>query len=144
MADTTTKKLNDVLQGVDTLKQMEKFMETAEAADKFKNFPPYYRSLTQVKHLPDTDLIVRSGIEKSYYYQIIKGTRKPGRDKVLRLCFAANLTHREATRALELSGNAPLYPKNRRDIILSVALNQGATVHDATLLLEKYGEPVLG
>lgn len=143
MDDSTTKKLNDILLDIDSVKQMEQFMEKAAEADRFKSFAPYYRSLTQVKHLTDTDLIALSGIEKSYYYQIIKGTRKPGRDKVLRLCLAAGLTMREATRALELSGSAPLYPKNRRDIILGVSLNQSASVNEANLLLEKYGEPVL-
>ncbi|MEE3472219.1 MAG: XRE family transcriptional regulator, partial [Butyrivibrio hungatei] len=85
----------------------------------------------------------RSSLERSYYYQIMKGTRSPGRDKVLRLCLAAELTLRQTTRALELSGNAPLYPKNRRDIILTVAINQKAGVIDANLLLSKYGEEPL-
>ena len=73
----------------------------------------------------------------------MKVTRSPGRHKVLRLCIAAGLTLRETTRALELSGNAPLYPRNRRDIILTVAINQSASVDDANLLLFKYGEEPL-
>jgi hypothetical protein len=62
---------------------------------------------------------------------------------VLRLCLAAELSLRQTTRALELSGNAPLYTKNRRDIILTVAINQKAGVIDANLLLSKYGEEPL-
>ena len=85
-----------------------------------------------------------SGIEKSYYYQIMKGSRNPGRDKVIRLCIAAGLTNRETTRTLELSGNAPLYPKNRRDIIITVGINQHASVDDINLLLDKYKEEPLG
>ena len=54
-----------------------------------------------------------------------------------------NTILRQTTRALELSGNAPLYPKNRRDIILTVAINQKAGVIDANLLLSKYGEEPL-
>jgi hypothetical protein len=73
----------------------------------------------------------------------MKGTRNPSRDKVLRLCLAANLTLRETTRALELAGCAPLYPRRRRDIILTVAINQKAGVIDANLLLDKYGEEPL-
>lgn len=38
---------------------------------------------------------------------------------------------------------APLYPGNRRDIILTVAINQGAGVNDVNLLLDKYKEKPL-
>ena len=79
-----------------------------------------------------------------HHYQVMKGTRSPGRDKVLRLCLAAGLNLKETTRALELSGNAVLYPRKRRDIILTVAVNQMADVDDTNLLLFKYGEKPLG
>ena len=152
MDESTTKKLADVLSGIDNTQDMEKFMEEPKVVDSFKNFPDYYRSLPSVQQLESGELIQRSGLERSiqrsglersYYYQVMKGTRSPGRDKVLRLCIAAGLTLRETTRALELSGNAPLYPKNRRDIILTVAINQSASVDDANLLLFKYGEEPL-
>ena len=41
------------------------------------------------------------------------------------------------------SGNAVLYPRNRRDIIITVAVNQFASVNDTNLLLYKYGEAPL-
>ena len=144
MDETTTKKLNDVLVGIDNGKEMEAFMAGPKVTDGFKTFSAFYVSLIQEKELADVELIRRSGIEKSYYYQIVKGTKRPGRDKVLRLCLAAELSHRETTRALELSENAVLYPKKRRDIILSVAINQHATVDEANMLLHKYGEAELG
>ena len=144
MDDTTTGKLNEILQSIDDTTEMEKFMEEPKIADSHKTFREYFRSLPQVHALTDTELIQRSGVEKSYYYQIMKGTKKPGRDKVLRLCIGAGLTSRETTRALELSGCAPLYPKNRRDIILTVAINQNASVDDTNLLLDKYSEEPLG
>lgn len=143
MDETTTKKLNDILSGIDNTRDMEKFMEKPKVTDSFKTFPDYFRSLPSVQQLESSELIQRSGLERSYYYQVIKGTRSPGRDKILRLCLAAGLSLRETTRALELSGNAPLYPKNRRDIILTVAVNQSASVDDANLLLFKYGEEPL-
>ena len=143
MDESTTKKLADVLSGIDNTQDMEKFMEEPKVVDSFKNFPDYYRSLPSVQQLESGELIHRSGLERSYYYQVMKGTRSPGRDKVLRLCIAAGLNLRETTRALELSGNAPLYPRNRRDIILTVAINQSASVDDANLLLFKYGEEPL-
>ena len=143
MDETTTKKLNEMLAGIHTTKQMEKFMEEPKVTGSHKSFAEYFRSLPKVQALSDPQLIARSGIERSYYYQIIKGTKTPGRDKILRLCIGAGLDSREATRALELGGCAALYPKNRRDIILSVAINQSASVDEANLLLDKYGEEPL-
>ncbi len=143
MDETTTKKLSDILSGIDNTKDMEQYMEEPKVADGFKNFPEYFRSLQKVQNTESSELIQKSGLERSYYYQVMKGSRSPSRDKVLRLCIAAGLDLRETTRALELSGNATLYPKNRRDIILTVAINQSASVDDTNLLLFKYGEDPL-
>ena len=143
MDKSTTGKLAEVLATIDNTQDMEKFMEQLKVTDSFKTFPEYYRSLSRVKETTDSALIELSGIERSYYYQIMKGKRHPSRDKILRLCIGAGLTLRETTRALELSENAPLYPKSRRDIIITVAINQSATVIDTNLLLFEYGEKAL-
>ena len=143
MDKSTTGKLAEVLSTIDNTQDMEKFMEQPKVTDSFKTFPEYYRSLPKVKETTDSALIELSGIERSYYYQIMKGKRHPSRDKILRLCIGAGLTLRETTRALELSENAPLYPKSRRDIIITVAINQSATVIDTNLLLFEYGEKAL-
>lgn len=143
MDQTTTNKLADILSNIDDTKEMEEFMEQPKVTDGFKTFCEYFRSLSSVKDLSDSELIKRSGIERSYYYQIIKGTRNPGRDKVIRMCLAAGLSLKETTRALELAGCAVLYPKNRRDIILTVAINQNASVDETNFLLDKYQESAL-
>lgn len=143
MDASTTKQLEEILSHIQDEKQMEKFMEHPKVSDSYRDFISYYLSLPSTQNLTDTDLIERSGLEKSYYYQIRKGTRHPSRDKVLRLCIGGNLSLRETTRALELNGSAPLYPKNRRDIILTVALNQKASLIDTNLLLDQYGEEPL-
>ena len=144
MDESTTKKLAEILSGIQDEKQMEQFMEHPKVTDSFHDFVSYFRSLPAVQEMTDPEMIDRSGIEKSYYYQIMKGTRRPSRDKVIRLCIGAKLSLRETTRALELNESAPLYPKNRRDIILTVAINQRASVMDADLLLDQYGEEPLG
>lgn len=143
MNQSTTSQLSEILENIDSAKEMEQYMEIPKVVDSFQDFPTYYQSLEAVASMDNGTLIRKSGLERSYYYQVMKGTRSPGRDKVLRLCLAAGLTLRETTRALELSKNAVLYPRNRRDIILTVAVNQKAGVDDANLLLYKYGEEPL-
>ena len=143
MNESTTKQLENILSNIDSEKQMEEYMELPKVTDSFQSFSEYFQSLEAVRALGNSALITSSGLERSYYYQVMKGTRQPGRDKVLRLCLAAGLSLRETTRALELSGNAILYSRSRRDIILTVAVNQKASVIDANLLLDKYGEEPL-
>jgi len=143
MDESTTKELADILSGIQDEKKMEQFMSHPKITDSYKDFLSYYRSLPSVQALSDSELIERSGIEKSYFYQIMKGTRKPSRDKLLRLSIGAGLTLRETTRVLELSEMAPLYPKSRRDIIITVAINQKANVIDTNLLLDQYGEEAI-
>lgn len=140
MRDSTTSDLARILSNIDSTKEMEQYMEIPKVADGFRSFPEYFQSLDKVKEMDRGELIRNSGLERSNFYQVMKGTRSPGRDKVLRLCLAAGLNLRQTTRALELSGNAALYARNRRDIILTVAVNQMADVDDTNLLLFKYGE----
>jgi len=141
--NSTTGQLADILSEIDSTKEMEQYLETPKVADSFHSFPEFFRSLPAYGAMDSGDLILQSGLERSYSYQVMKGTRSPGRDKVLRLCLAAGLSLKETTRALELSGNAVLYPRNRRDIILTVAINQKAGVIDTNLLLTQYGEKPL-
>ncbi len=140
MNGSTTKKLDEILSNIDNESEMKKFMDNPKVTENFNSFLEYFHSLSKVTKIPDSEMIKRSGIEKSYYYQIMKGTKTPGRDKILRLCIAAGLTLRETTRALQISKEAILYSKNRRDIIISVAINQKASVIDTNILLDKYGE----
>ena len=143
MDKSTTKQLADILAKIDSMKEMEQYMEIPKVKGNFGRFAEYFRSLPDVHKMDSAELIRKSGLERSYFYQVMKGTRNPGRDKVLRLCLGAGLGLKETTRALELSGNAVLYPRKRRDIILTVAINQEAGVDDTNLLLFKYNEDPL-
>ena len=143
MDESTTRKLSEVLSKITDENDMKEFMEQPKVSDFYSSPIDYFRSLPNVKTMTDSELINSSGIEKSYYYQILKETRKPSRDKVLRLCIGAGLNLRETTRMLELSGHATLYSKNRRDIIISVAINQHVSVIDTNILLDKYEEEPL-
>ena len=140
MDESTTRKLADILSNISNETEMQNYMQQPKINDFFKNPIDYFRSLPSVKLMTDTEIIDASGIERSYYYQIMKGTKNPSRDKVIRLCIGTGLTLRETTRMLELSEHATLYSKNRRDIIISVAINQHISVIDTNILLDKYNE----
>ena len=113
---------------------------TTEEMDSFFS---YFCSLDQVKAKTNAEIIRNSDIEKSYYYQIMKGNRVPSRNKVLRLCIGAGLSAEETSHALILNENAPLYLKRKRDKILSYAIEKGLTVTETNILLDEQGETML-
>ena len=103
----------------------------------------YFNSLPQVSSLDKAELIRRTNIERSYGYQILKGTRSPGRDKVLLLCICAVLNLHETQRALRCAGEPELYSRSRRDAIIIFALNERLNIADTQELLMQFDEPVL-
>ena len=107
------------------------------------SFVDFFRTTEQVRNKTSADIIRYSDVEKSYYYQIMKGNRIPGRDKVLRLCIGAGLTTEETNRALVINENSPLFMKRKRDRVLSYALEKGLSVTETNLLLDEQGERML-
>ena len=141
--DATIERLNNILSRINNELEMAEYINCSEISDSYDNFADYYKNHSKVKSQPDSELIKLSGIEKSYYYQIKKGSKKPSRDKVIRLCIGAGMSLQETIHALELNEDAIFYPRNRRDIIISVAIKQNASVIDTNLLLDKYNEKPL-
>ena len=88
-------------------------------------------------------LIRRTGIERTYGYQLLKGMRSPGRDKVLLFCLAAGLDLHETQRALRAAGEPILYSRKRRDAILIFAVNEKLSISDTQELLTQFDEQVL-
>ena len=126
----------------DLVTEFKKYLQNQRASedDEGRTFVEYFRSLEKVKGMSNAEVIRNSDLEKSYYYQIMKGNRVPSRDKVIRLCIGVGLTVEEASRALILNEDAPLYLKKKRDRILAFAVEKGLSVTETNLLLDEEGE----
>ena len=98
----------------------------------------------KVKRFSVMELVRSSGIERTYCYQILNGRKKrPGRDKILRLCLSADLNIEETNHALAVSREATLFPKVRRDAILSYAICHHYSVNETMELLDTFHEDLL-
>ena len=64
-------------------------------------------------------LAKRSSMSEIYLHQIFGGQRTPSRDRLLSLCCAMDATLEETQRLLQQASYAQLYPKNKRDAIIS-------------------------
>lgn len=61
----------------------------------------------------------KAGMSEVYLHQVLSGRRNPSRDRLLCLCLALEATLEETQMLLQCACCAQLYPKNRRDAIIS-------------------------
>lgn len=88
-------------------------------------FPGYIDELLAQKNLKRQDVILKANLPQKYGYKLMSGeAHTTDRDKILRLCFAMEMTLQETQRALKLYGMNELYPKIKRDVLLIIALGQ--------------------
>ena len=143
MDKETTEKLTDVLRQIDRPEDLQKYVDGLAENPVYASFQEYFNSLPKVKALEKAALIRRTGIERTYGYQLLKGMRSPGRDKVLLFCLAAGLDLHETQRALRAAGEPILYSRKRRDAILIFAVNEKLSISDTQELLTQFDEQVL-
>lgn len=119
---------------------LEQFL--TKAKPEFLSDTPavFWSKLIQHAGCTKAAVIADSDFEPVYFYEIIRGTKKPSRDKVIRLLLGMHLGVDDCQTALKHLGLAMLYPRIRRDSILLYAVNQKCSVRSANELLIQQGE----
>ena len=64
----------------------------------------------------------KAGMSEVYLHQVFAGRRNPSRDRLLCLCVGLETSLEEAQRLLKLASYAPLYPRLKRDAIISYGI----------------------
>ena len=106
-------------------------------------FHEYLNKLMGERKLSASNLITEASISKTYAYQFINGERLPGRDIVLRLCLAMQLSLDEAQELLTLAGKSILYPRIKRDACILYCFRKKMPLDETNLFLEELGEAPL-
>ena len=78
--------------------------------------------------LSKAELARRAGMSEVYLYQVFSGRRRPSRDRLLCLCIGMEADLEEVQQLLKRVGYAPIYPKLKRDAIISHGM-----IHHASL-----------
>ena len=139
----TTDKLTEVLKQIERADQLKEYVDELDGNLPYGSFAEYYDSIEGVKETGKAELIRRSNIDRTYGYQILNGTRQPGRDKILLLCLAAGMALDEVQRGLKIVGESILYSRKKRDAIITFAINEHLTVSDTQELLIQFQEDIL-
>lgn len=109
------------------IKKSGRFSEVTERFHDQEEEPVFCHFLYELldKHqLTPKDIISQSGIERSYFYHILSGQKKPGRNIILRICLCMSATLAETNQLLRLGHQGALYPKVRRDAAIIFAIEK--------------------
>lgn len=123
---------------------LQKFLEWNEPYFMEPAFVQYINEMRVEKKLVREQIFFRAGIEPAYGHQIFRGKRHPSRDKVLQLAFGFPMTLQETRNALAMAKKRELYPKIKRDAVISFCLNHGKSLTEVQEMLYECDLPILG
>lgn len=135
MKALSTDELLKILRSTRSKKHLHEYTAIIEKQPAYSNFAEYLKAYLQSHKMTDAALIKSSLIPRTYAYQILDGTKNPGRSKVLALCIAAKMDYEETQRALALANVGKLYPRRREDSIIIFSLEQKLSVIQTNELL---------
>ena len=137
MTDKTSD-LMEKLQSTENTAELDKYLE--EIRDKYpKDLSSYIKAVLAEKGMSIADMQKKSGIDRTYIYQIMDGSKNPGRDKIIAMAVACKMTLTECQRALEIAQEGILYAKNRRDSLIIYAIGKKMNIAGVNSLLGDYG-----
>lgn len=118
---------------------IEQYLENESESLAKETLSEALARLTIEKNLKKSEIIKRSGLDKSYAYQIFSGEKEPSRSKLIALCFGMKLSADEVQTLLKTTGYPPLYPKIEVDAVILFCLNKGLGITDANEFLYDLG-----
>lgn len=107
------------------------------------NRDAYWKELLEKSCIVKSDIINRSDIGYTYFYDIIRGDKIPSRDKIVRLILSMELSLEDCQNTLKLYNWAQLYAKDKRDSAMIYALNHKMTVWQLNEMMSENSIEVL-
>ena len=139
MRKNTTRLLNELKNA----KSFVGFVDINTDAFSDESISDYLQRLCFERNVELAQVIRRSGIDRTYGYQLFNGRRTPSRDKLIQLGFGFPLMFSELQMLLRMAGKSQLYPRIRRDAAIIYGLNNNYTVTQMQELLEEQELPLL-
>ncbi len=138
MSQSVDEYLRELL-NVDCVSRLDGYIDRIRSCDE-RAFSSYIKDYLERNSISLSSLQKKSYIERSYFYQIVRGCKNPGRDKVVSIALAAGMTLQDAQLALQKAGGWSLCCVDPRDCVLIYAVNKSLSIAETNSLLEHYGE----
>lgn len=116
--------------------------ENGRAFDK-RNFTELLTALYDRKDISKAALARRAGISEVYLHQVFSGRRNPSRDRLICICTGLGASLEETQELLKHAGYAQLYPRLKRDAIISHGLVHGTPLSEINDMLFTENEKTL-
>lgn len=142
--DLSQQSTNQMLDSLIHSRDFEAFLDSNSDDIVDVGFGEYLTGLCESKNIEKSEVIKRSGIERSYGYQLFKGTRTPSRDKVILLAIGMMLSLDETQKLLKMARKSELYPRIKRDAAVIFAIERKMEMVDLQAFLAHLGENPLG
>lgn len=137
------KSTEELLKILKNTSDISDYLEGQQENLNAESLPDTLNSLLEKKSISKSQCIQKSGLDRTYCYQIFSGVKRPSRDKLLALCIAMQLTIEEVQGLLKQAGYAILYPKNQRDSVLLFAFHRKLSLTDTNELLFEMDLPLI-
>lgn len=108
-----------------------------------RSFSEWLEEILTLRMLRRSEIIRTSRLNQTFAYQIIVGSRRATRDKLIQLAFGMELGIDGACELLERGGVSALLPICRRDVVIAYALDRKLGVLKCDDLLWDIGERTL-
>ncbi len=125
MEQKLTTELNSILENTHP-DQINQFLKDnrRDLVDDKKAFYYYMKDTLDSKKIKLKDVYSMAGVSESYGSKILSMEKHTSnRDLIILLCIAGHFSREETNKALKLYGFNELYPRDRRDACIIVALN---------------------
>lgn len=115
----TRKNTDQLLQELMDTNDLHRVLTENDASFREDGLTDALQRLFEERSMAKTTLAKSSGISEVYLHQVFAGRRNPSRDRLLCICVGLGITLDETQRMLTQGGYAQLYPRTRRDAIIS-------------------------
>lgn len=115
----STGELQNLLLGTRSPKGLNDYLEQHTVPDSKFSFSQTFQTLLEQHQLSKAEVIHGSNLDRTYGYQILNGSRVPGRDKILALGISAGFSVKEIRRLLKCARTGILYSPSSRDAVIS-------------------------
>ena len=138
------KSTDDLLRVLKSSDTVDDYFEKCDSEIFFGDMRDIINYFMVKKKVEKKDVVKRSGLSRTYAYEIINGTTKHiSRDKVIMVCFGLGLNVDEAQQMLKKSGYAPLYARDTRDSIILFSLENKIPIIKTNFKLEEFNHTPL-
>lgn len=139
----STGELQNLLLKTHSQKDLGDYLEQHTVPDSELSFSQTFQALLEQHALSKSEVIHGSNLDRTYAYQVLNGTRVPGRDKILALGISAGFSVKEIRRLLECARTGILYSRSSRDAVIIYGIEHHLDLMRINEMLSDIGEKVI-